>query len=702
MSNFQSFLLRGTTGQESFNYQQPARFQQFYAPYNVFNTQETNFTKKYVLYCKTTLCPMLASHMATGDAAILSVCFYYHTQEDRRRPPFNGDNLAYYADLCEAVVQGKFCPNNDTCNYSHNSYENIFHPSQYKSTLCQNNCGRNTCPFAHSQAELRKPASLFLYTMSATTHSFPQPPPIRSPFATSGSLTSSEPPVFQETVINLDTFKNSPCTNSASHNPKRCPYYHSATDRRRIPVNYTYERCPAYKELGNCIMSENCTKSHNLVEQLYHPDKYRKKLCQYYPDNLSKCDYGNYCGFAHTEQELKIELLHNYKKDEDFYMVCYKTEWCPFNHEHNKSICVYAHNLQDFRRKPVSSFFKYTSELCRNWNPEAFISVYKQGCEFELKCMHSHGWKEHLFHPHFYKTTPCQDIAKCHQGPGCPYFHSEDDRKYPDPQVEYIPRGRLFQGNVEQTYSHGVCSADRRFSENTTSSITGKDLSQTSIQFSGLPQSRTCLASLPEKGNYLGHGSNILPTRANQQRMINSYGPDNTNNPLSRDQFDSLKNMPDEEEKIITSFDKVQVKDVFGQVSKDRISVFGQNILEEKKTKEKSFSKSCPETPEFVPKKYKKSKILNNLHLNDTVEEKTNENTEKLKKLLHSIGLDHLLPLFEKNNYSYLDLLYNTEEKCKEVGITNSSEISKIVDALKSSLGKPLNESPGKQLNVKF
>lgn len=46
-------------------------------------------------------------------------------------------------------------------------------------------------------------------------------------------------------------------------------------------------------------------------------------------------------------------LIHNYAEDDDFYMFYYKTEFCPFNlTEHDKSKCVYAHNWQDYRRKP--------------------------------------------------------------------------------------------------------------------------------------------------------------------------------------------------------------------------------------------------------------------------------------------------------------------------------------------------------------
>ena len=39
-------------------------------------------------------------------------------------------------------------------------------------------------------------------------------------------------------------------------------------------------------------------------------------------------------------------------RNQEFYMFYFKTEWCPYNTEHNKAQCVYAHNWQDFRRKP--------------------------------------------------------------------------------------------------------------------------------------------------------------------------------------------------------------------------------------------------------------------------------------------------------------------------------------------------------------
>lgn len=103
------------------------------------------------------------------------------------------------------------------------------------------------------------------------------------------------------------------------------------------------------------------------------------------------------------------------KKDLDFYMYFFKTEWCPYNKDqnksHNKAKCDYAHNWQDFRRKP--HIFKYDAfTLCQNWQAGTFISKYQEGCQMQSACYKSHGWKEQEYHPFLYKTKPCED-SKC-------------------------------------------------------------------------------------------------------------------------------------------------------------------------------------------------------------------------------------------------------------------------------------------------
>ena len=57
------------------------------------------------------------------------------------------------------------------------------------------------------------------------------------------------------------------------------------------------------------------------------------------------------------------DLLHIMEpKDPDFYCFYYKTEWCPWNMEHDKHKCVYAHSWADYRRKPY--FKNYELKYC--------------------------------------------------------------------------------------------------------------------------------------------------------------------------------------------------------------------------------------------------------------------------------------------------------------------------------------------------
>ena len=155
-----------------------------------------------------------------------------------------------------------------------------------------------------------------------------------------------------------------------------------------------------------CPDGDNCLNAHSRVEQLYQVQTYKTKFCSHYPNNISKCEYGDYCSFAHSEEEIRIQLIHNYVFDEDFYMFYYKTEFCPFNlTEHDKALCVYAHNLQDYRRNP--STYDYGPIACFNWKLKDYIYNYDQGCENGIHCGMCHGWKELQYHPMFYHTKKC-------------------------------------------------------------------------------------------------------------------------------------------------------------------------------------------------------------------------------------------------------------------------------------------------------
>jgi len=264
----------------------------------------------------------------------------------------------------------------------------------------------------------------------------------------------------------LSRFKTERCknlTNGKQHNHKHCRYFHTIKDRRRLlefdnlaavvaksapgelwravmQLTYQPDLCQ-FQETEQCPRQDECPVSHNRVESVYHQEKYKSKYCTKYPKNLHKCDYGDYCSFAHNTKELKTRLIHQMARDPDFYMFYFKTEWCPYNREHNKAQCVYAHNWQDFRRKP--NIFRYDSaQTCRLWKPGTFIAKYHEGCLRQASCPHSHGWKEQEYHPLFYKTRRCEELhtqlhrgrpsPKCQRGVECPYFHTEAERREPE------------------------------------------------------------------------------------------------------------------------------------------------------------------------------------------------------------------------------------------------------------------------------
>lgn len=165
--------------------------------------------------------------------------------------------------------------------------------------------------------------------------------------------------------IDLYNFKTQPCKVACPHNPKKCFFYHEAKKDRRRPLGtYTSEICPYVINSAThyeCQLGDSCSRSHNRVEEFYHPEKYKVKFCSSYPDKVESCDYGDMCAFAHSEEEVTVDLLDKFEKSTDFYIFHFKTVWCPYSDtNHPRDACVYAHNWQDFRRKP--HIFDYEKE----------------------------------------------------------------------------------------------------------------------------------------------------------------------------------------------------------------------------------------------------------------------------------------------------------------------------------------------------
>jgi hypothetical protein len=134
-----------------------------------------------------------------------------------------------------------------------------------------------------------------------------------------------------------------------------------------------------------CSQNDSCSYCHNRVEMLYHTDKYKSKFCSYLnePENIENCGYGEYCSFAHNEEEIRVKLIHKNKYDLAFFLNDFKTLACPFSHDHEKATCVYSHNLQDFRRSPLQ--YAYIAKPCLHWDCKKMILKYIEGCLKEYR-----------------------------------------------------------------------------------------------------------------------------------------------------------------------------------------------------------------------------------------------------------------------------------------------------------------------------
>lgn len=235
--------------------------------------------------------------------------------------------------------------------------------------------------------------------------------------------------------LDLSWFKTKAChKHSAFHNHKHCIYYHSKKDRRRdiSQIPYSPEICDYVARGLDCKDGDNCKYSHNKVEQAYHPDKYRQKFCSYFPASIGSCEYGKFCSYAHSETELKGVLMHYFTQDVDFFIFHFKTQFCPYTAAHDRSLCIYAHNWQDFRRDPLKH--QYQAVSCPNWDNTIKIVEYIDGCPNGSDCMSCHGrvspqtgWKELEFHPLRYKQIEC-NLSDCSQTRKfCPYLHEGED-----------------------------------------------------------------------------------------------------------------------------------------------------------------------------------------------------------------------------------------------------------------------------------
>lgn len=292
--------------------------------------------------------------------------------------------------------------------------------SQCRFLFSNQNLKTSKKPMKNPDNQIPIPQTHEFFDTTNVTHSSLQTEPLQN----EGRNTKN---VIQHLV--LENFKLNECPFQIQHNHKSCPFFHNFKDKKRPGTFYTAELCEYVEKELTCPKGDLCTKSHNRVEQLYRMDKYKKKFCSLYPNYLDKCEYGVFCSFAHNENDILVELIHNLMFDDDFYMFKYKTIWCPFNlTQHEMKLCVYAHNWQDYRRPP--HLYQYEPLQCPNWKCNDYIINYSDGCKNQLACNKCHGWKENEYHPLNYKTKSCEAGKNCTKGKDCPYFHNDNDKRF--------------------------------------------------------------------------------------------------------------------------------------------------------------------------------------------------------------------------------------------------------------------------------
>lgn len=237
-------------------------------------------------------------------------------------------------------------------------------------------------------------------------------------------------------------FKTQPCVRegaTSSHDHRCCPFYHSERDRRRIVVGpgvgaqprYAAKPCDAqFDDKRTCPRGEVCGFCHSTAELLYHPEFFRKRLCH----QAKRCPRGKLCAFAHTRQELLVPHFteeEEMEPTEEFIAHHFKTQWCPIGGPHDWENCVYAHTYRDWRRTPILG---YSSWPCPQWAKSLSAGpselLYEDRCPYGMACPLAHGAKEQLYHPQFYKTSPCSEET-CKRGPLCAFTHGTYDTRWP-------------------------------------------------------------------------------------------------------------------------------------------------------------------------------------------------------------------------------------------------------------------------------
>jgi len=296
-------------------------------------------------------------------------CFCYHFESQRRRPLVDPTSgvLRYWDVQCERVAEGQDCPAGDSCPFAHTREEISYHAAKYKTKLCNDRDCRGQDVCCFAHGD---------YELR-----------------------------------------------------------HRALDRYSYWSVFGGAGLQGVRALGNLDPSMGALiHGRAAMGALYHPKVYKHRFCASFPAVVT-CRRGESCAFAHSRDEIRTPLLSEDEEAQkqhaltnDFFMFKFKTLWCPIGVQHDWQTCVYAHNYQDARRHPGIG---YGPRPCPYWKRKETTLEYAQRCPLGCRCPFSHGAKEQLYHPSYFKTVTCQDWpnANCPRRKLCAFWHKRGEMR---------------------------------------------------------------------------------------------------------------------------------------------------------------------------------------------------------------------------------------------------------------------------------
>lgn len=114
----------------------------------------------------------------------------------------------------------------------------------------------------------------------------------------------------------MSVYKVSECKKKFNHDKRQCINWHSQADRRRNPYQIPYSTSECENGLY-CKDYSKCLFAHNMLEKMFHPDLFKISRCIRGP-NSTQCERGDFCAFAHSDEDLRQPSFAREKNNTNF------------------------------------------------------------------------------------------------------------------------------------------------------------------------------------------------------------------------------------------------------------------------------------------------------------------------------------------------------------------------------------------------